>query len=135
MSRDENAQKLQWMTKQKAYAWAKFYETTRDRLTDDHANYHRLNTMDSRSNCHIPEHIKTELKEMAKAIRKKWECPVCLDMIDPAPGAGEHPGTDKTLEITNCGHYYCLQCLKNIKRQPEPKCAVCRRKISAIGGP
>jgi hypothetical protein len=59
---------------------------------------------------------------MAKEVRKTWDCPICLEMISP-----EETG-DKSLEITNCGHYYCKQCLTSLKAQPQPKCAVCRRE-------
>ena len=30
----------------------------------------------------IPTHIKSQLAEMAEALKIKWACPICLDMID-----------------------------------------------------
>jgi hypothetical protein len=115
--------KLQWARKQKAYAWAKYYEQVNGALHGDHVNrvvYERIVEDGG-----IPVHIKEEMKAMAVALKKKWECPVCLDMIE-----------DGNLEITNCGHYYCKGCLTALQRQykqqhPQEdkwKCAVCRRK-------
>ena len=52
----------------------------------------------------MPEHIKEELKNMAKELKKKWECPICYDFI-----------ADEQLLITNCGHYYCVPCLESWK--------------------
>ena len=63
------------------------------------------------------------MREMAIALKKEWECPVCLDMI-----------ASDNLEITNCGHYYCKPCLAQLKQSQKTagkekwECAVCRRK-------
>ena len=112
---------LTYARRQKAYAWAKYYEQTHRALTADrghYATYTRVVADDA-----IPEHIKNELKEMATALKKKWECPVCLDMIE-----------DGDLDITNCGHYYCKPCLAQLKQTQKDagkdkwECAVCRRK-------
>jgi hypothetical protein len=118
--------KLNWARKQKAYAWAKFYETTRGVLHDDHAHYATFNQVaDDRS---IPEHIKTTMKETATALKKKWECPICVDMID-----------DDDLEITNCGHFYCKGCLaqwqaaSKARGDAKWKCCSCNRKHAYKG--
>jgi hypothetical protein len=121
--------KLTYARKQKAFAWAKFYEQVNGNLHDDHGNmvvYERI--VEDRS---IPVHIKNEMKEMALALKKKWECPICKEMIE-----------DGQLEITNCGHYYCKPCLAQHiayqKTQVDARqvrfakwsCATCRRKHS-----
>lgn len=112
--------KLVYAKKQKAFAWAKYYETVNERLEADHQNYRTFNRVaEDRT---IPEHIKTEMKTMAEELKKKWECPVCLDMID-----------NKDLEITNCGHFYCKGCLGSWKKTCKDrgdakwKCGVCNR--------
>jgi len=112
--------KLVYAKKQKAYAWAKYYETVNERLHDDHQNYDTFNRVaDDKS---IPEHIKTEMREMATALKKKWECPCCMEMI-----------ADDALEITNCGHYYCKPCLEGWKKASKDrgdakwKCGMCNR--------
>lgn len=107
--------------RQRAFAWAKYYEQVNGSLTDAHV-HHATYTAAAAEDA-IPSHIKLQLKEMATALKKKWECPICLDMID-----------DGDLDITNCGHYYCKPCLAQLKTsqkaQAKPKweCAVCRRK-------
>ena len=112
--------KYEYAIKQKAFAWAKVYETTNRMLDDDHRNYDAFTRVaDDRS---VPEHIKAEMKTMAIALKKKWECPVCLDMIE-----------NDELEITNCGHFYCKACLtawqKTCKDRGDDKwkCGMCNR--------
>jgi hypothetical protein len=118
---------LQYARKQKAFAWAKYYEQVNGAHHADHGAvvvYERIV-----EDASIPVHIKDEMKTMAIALKKKWECPVCTEMID-----------DGQLEITNCGHYYCKPCLTqhiahqasqvDARGQPKKKweCATCRRK-------
>ena len=52
----------------------------------------------------IPTHIKEEFLKMGAELKKTWECPICIDMIQP-----------DNLEITNCGHYFCKPCLEGFK--------------------
>ena len=107
--------------KRTAYAWHRYYVAVRDDLHDDHDNYDRIERITTDDA--IPTHIKTELTEMAKLLKKKWECPICLDFIP----------NDK-LDITNCGHFYCEPCLtgwKNTQKdngEDKWKCGVCNRK-------
>jgi hypothetical protein len=113
--------KLDWANKRCKFAWAKFYESTNNAHDLDHAQHRTLTRVVSEDA--IPTHIKTELKTMAETLKKKWECPICLDFIP-----------DGTLEITNCGHFYCKGCLDQLKasarREGKDKweCGVCRRK-------
>ena len=110
--------RLTSMTKQRAFAWAKYYEACNSRLNADHTNYTRIvrHTTDDA----IPTHIKNEFLAMATELKKTWECPICLEFIQP-----------DNLDITPCGHYYCKGCLHTLKAQPEPKCGICRRKLKA----
>jgi late competence protein required for DNA uptake (superfamily II DNA/RNA helicase) len=118
---------LQFARKQKAFAWAKYYEQVNGSHHADHDTvivYERIV-----EDASIPVHIKDEMRAMAVALKKKWECPICREMID-----------DGELEITNCGHYYCKPCLKqhiahqalevDARNQPKKKwdCAICKRK-------
>jgi hypothetical protein len=113
--------KLTYAKRQKAFAWAKYYESVGHGLTAAHASHSAYVRVAEEPS--IPAHIKAEMTEMATALHKQWECPICKDMIT----AGE-------LEITNCGHFYCKPCLEGHKAyqhsQAKPKweCAVCRRK-------
>ena len=114
------------MIKQRAFAWAKYYESVREHITADTLNYQVItrNTGDPS----IPEHIKAEFKAMGDALKKTWECPICIEMISP-----------DNLGITNCGHFYCNTCLTAWKGQAigrgETKvdCAICRRQIRCRG--
>jgi len=114
-------QKLIWANKRCSYAWAKYYEAIHERLHDDHIQYVVVNRV--AEDKEIPNHIKEEMKEMAKALKKKWECPVCMEMI-----------AEDALEITNCGHYYCKPCLEQWKTASKNrgddkwKCCMCNRK-------
>lgn len=113
--------KLTYARRQKAYAWAKYYEQVNNALHEDHGHYVAYNRVVAEDA--IPTHIKNELKEMAAALKKKWECPICMDMI-----------AEDDLDISNCGHYYCKPCLAQLKQtqktagKPKWECAVCRRK-------
>ena len=113
--------------KMRAYAWAKYYESINARLTDDHRNYTRTQLIQETTD--IPTHIKNEFLAMGAELKKTWECPVCMEMIQP-----------DNLDITNCGHYFCKPCLVSYKANALAltvsagtgvcKCPICRRKIS-----
>jgi len=117
-------QKLQYANSRVRFAWAKYYEAVQRDHRAAHAYHGTL--VASASEPSVPTHIKTALTEMATALKKKYECPICMEMIEP-----EH------LSITNCGHFYCDGCLSAMKahaRAADPRasakweCAVCRRK-------
>jgi len=112
---------LAYSKKQTAFAWAQYFQVSRRRLVADHTHYRSLIAV-ATTDANLPTHIVEEIKNMAKEVRKTWDCPICLDMISPDENG------DKSLEITNCGHYYCKTCLTSLKAQPQPKCAVCRRE-------
>ena len=102
--------------KMTAFAWAKYYESINSRLRYDHKN-HRLIKENFNE---FPPHIKTIFEDMAKELKKTWECPVCIEIIEP----------DK-LHITNCGHFFCKDCFKTYKELNASNCMcpVCRRKL------
>jgi transcription elongation factor Elf1 len=114
-------QKLIYANKKVSFAWGKYYEQMNLQLDEAHTRVETYNRM-TEDVC-IPTHIKDEIKEMATALQKKWNCPICLDMIE-----------SKELEITNCGHFYCKVCLESWKETEKSrgetkwKCAMCNRK-------
>ena len=61
--------------KQKAFAWAKYYESSRKRLEADHKHYNELKALEGAGS--IPVHIKEALATMGAELKKVWECPVC----------------------------------------------------------
>ena len=118
---DRLRNQLTYSRKQTSYAWANHYKYVETQLSDAISSHRRLITVETEEA--IPTHIKEEMKSMALLLKKKWECPICLNMIE-----------DGQLEITSCGHFYCRNCLDqhqdNSKAQGEPKwkCATCRKK-------
>jgi hypothetical protein len=123
MNADQLRQKLIYANKRVAFAWAKYYEEVNQQLHADHAHYIVYNNVAAADDVAIPAHIKDEMRAMATALKKKWECPVCMDFIE-----------DANLEITNCGHYYCKPCLAEWKATEKArgeakwKCGMCNRK-------
>lgn len=113
--------KFQFAVRGRKYAWAMYYRATNDAHDQDHLQHQVLERVVAEDS--IPTHIKTELKTMATQLKKKWECPVCLEFIP-----------DGNLEITNCGHFFCKPCLTQIKQtavlahEDKWSCAVCRKK-------
>jgi hypothetical protein len=111
MSARENA-----LERQRRFAWAKYYEAMRD--GHETAIVYVARQVAITQDPTLPAHIKNEIEEMATAMRKQYECPICLDMIP----SGQ-------LDITNCGHKYCKTCLAQVLAQVPPKCSVCRKEL------
>lgn len=112
---------VEQMKRRMKFAWAKYYESNRenhDIIWDYHDRLQRLTRLTTEQSNTLPTHIKQEIEEMAEAMRKSYECPICMDMIQK----GE-------LEITNCGHKYCKACLEQLVKSHDPKCAICRKKM------
>ena len=112
-----NVQQLQnqlnWSKKQTSYAWAKYYESEAERLTGDIEVYDNLKELPPET----PEFVLTQIKDLMIELKKKIECPICLDVINP-----------KELGISKCGHKYCKVCLDKLKKTSK-KCAVCRKTL------
>jgi rubrerythrin len=125
MSNEQLQQKLNATNKKVKYAWAKYYSEIRTHLIEDRTQYITITKIQTQliDNQSIPTHIKSELKEMAQILKKKWECPICMDFIEV-----------DNLDITNCGHYYCKGCLEQWKTTEKNKgndkwtCAICKKK-------
>jgi len=104
--------------KRTAFAWAKYYEEMGTSLVSDTTQYRIVNRV---VECAVPEslpvHIIKELEDNLAELKKKIECPICLEIIERGQ-----------LDVTNCGHKYCKECLKKVK-ETSKKCAICRKKI------
>ena len=109
--------------KKTAYAWSQYFQSRTEQLGEAHQQVYRVEVMIMTQVENIPDHIKTELIEMAKELKKKWTCPICRDFI-----------VTEELSITNCGHYFCQECLDGVKlyslheKQTSWKCPCCRRE-------
>ena len=115
MNTQQLQRQLQYSKKQTAYAWAKYYEERETAHTHDTNTFQSLINVEQQQD--MPTHIVEELKELSTKLKKKIECPICLEIIDI-----------NFLSITKCGHKYCSPCLTQLKNNSN-KCAVCRRKI------
>ena len=115
-----NSQQLQralnHQKKQTSFAWAKYYESENIALVSDTQQYTIICRVIEEGG-DMPTHIIRELEEQSIALKKKIECPICLEVIQ-----------EGRLNITRCGHKYCKTCLDKIKNTTK-ECAVCRRKI------
>lgn len=103
------------MTRKFKWAFANYMEAEREWNRSAYSQYVVIKR--SADDKTIPQHIKDEFIEMADALKKQWECPICMDFI-----------TSDKLEITPCGHKYCKDCLTQLKAT-KPECAVCRREL------
>ena len=112
---------LDYAKKQTAFAWHKYYEQMRRNLESERAYYQRLNSMVQDRMVEQEEeeekYIITQLKELMVELKKKIECPICYEDIDP-----EHLG------ISKCGHKFCQPCLDRLKTSTK-KCAICNKKL------
>jgi len=103
------------------YAWAKYYSA----MNSQHEDMARMAEMiasltrDVKLNSTLPVHLIEEIEEMATFVKKKFECPICMDFIE----VGQ-------LEITCCGHKYCKDCFKTLMETSAPKCSICRKQFS-----
>ena len=112
-SNEQLQRDLTWSKKQTAYAWAKYFEASRIQLISDIEAFKQITTLPPET----PEFVLEQLKEFHIQLKKKIECPICLDIIEP-----------KKLGISKCGHKYCQECLDKLKTTTK-KCAMCRKKL------
>lgn len=94
-----------------AFAWAKYY--------DEMGKQADMAIVVIETAKQFPSHLAQEFMEMAGELKKKFECPVCLDTT-----------TKDTIKISFCGHIYCKTCYDTIVKGSNPVCAVCRAKLS-----
>jgi hypothetical protein len=107
------------MKKQKAFAWAKYYTEIAEEATNAAIIINMVQVPHNPPAVReLPPHITQEFYDMACQLRRKFECPCCLELVNK-----------DNIKITTCGHIYCDMCLETLKAQADPKCAVCRRKI------
>ena len=116
-------QRLEWANKRVKFAWAQYFRARAQQRDEDLGQRRTIIRTITSTTDAIPPHIKKEFQEMADALKKKWDCPVCFDTKDI-----------NDLTITNCGHFYCKPCLvqwkEACKAQGKDKweCGMCRKK-------
>ena len=100
------------LKRQRAFAWGKYYEEVNRNLDADRNTYLTYQNV-SEGGEPLPKHFTEWVESLMSELKKKIECPICLDII----GEGK-------LKISNCGHKYCESCFERIDT-----CAICRKKI------
>ena len=103
---------LIYIKKQRAYAWAKFYEQFNNTHNREFMNYSQNLSILEYSD-ELPIHLIHEIESLNKELRISIECSICLDII----ALGK-------LKISICGHKYCNDCFPKLD-----KCAICRRQF------
>jgi hypothetical protein len=105
---------------QKKFAWAKYYEALRDRAETAVVVFRQagIPTTSAAAPTECPAHLSKEFFDMALELRKEMNCPICMEAVNR-----------ENVVHTFCGHLYCQPCLDQLKAQPQPKCATCRRKL------
>ncbi len=107
--------KLKYAKKATSYAWSRYYKAQEEANDTAVKHHQKLTALMEQGNEGIPQHIKTELKEMIDELRKTCECPICLEVIQT-----------QDMEITNCGHKFHKECLAKVTTN---KCPTCRKKL------
>lgn len=109
--------------RQRSYAWAKYFEAMERRADMAHAVVRFSGIRLEKDGkvtpaAQLPPHITQEFYDMAVALRKEFNCPICFEQVDK-----------QSFVVTMCGHIYCKTCLASLKAQTDPKCAMCREPL------
>jgi len=105
--------KINYQKKQTAYAWAKYYQAETQQLVQNIVVYKKMDELPPET----PDFVLEQLRELMIELKKKIECPICMDIIDP-----------ENLGISKCGHKYCKGCLDK-QIETTNKCAMCRKTL------
>ncbi len=108
--------KINYQKKQTAFAWAKYYNAQTESLAHTIVVYKKLDEMPPET----PEFVLNQIKELMIELRKKIECPICMEIIEP-----------EQLGISKCGHKYCKGCLEK-QIETTNKCAICRKQLKYV---
>ena len=115
-------QQYDWVKKQKAFAWAKYYESMGNRANNARVVIEMTGATRVSGNLvkptNMPKHITDEYWEMANALNKEFTCNICFNLT-----------TKETLAITYCGHMFCKTCLDKVKEDENAKCPICRKAL------
>ena len=113
------------LRRQKAYAWAMYYQEIKDQYDLSYDNYYIYTSItDINEEAEaglLPTHLVNEIAEMAEKLKKNIDCPICMEIIKK-----------DQLVITCCGHKYCKTCYENPLLT---KCVLCRKKLTTHTNP
>ena len=117
------------LKRQRAFAWAKYYNSTARRADDANGIFGMLQISGFERYRGIlikpdilPPHITSAFMEMAERLNQEYTCPICLELV-----------SSTTIHLTWCGHITCKKCYNELKSSSGPtdktKCPTCRKKI------
>ena len=101
------------LKRQKAFAWAKYFEITRDTHNDNVRNYQIINAMNDCVDVKLPTHLHNEMNDLLTKTKQKIDCPICLEIINM-----------DDLHIVGCGHKFHSNCIMQCD-----KCPICRKRL------
>ena len=103
---------IESLKKQKAYAWAKYFESLTAAHERQLVHYDRISNV--RDNEQLPLCLIAEIQEMMTQLKKDVACPVCYEVMGQS--------APNQLKITFCGHKLCAVCYEKVN-----KCPMCRK--------
>jgi hypothetical protein len=117
------------LKKQKAFAWAKYYEEAGNQANIAGTTYRMLEASGFDRSLNgtlvkpdtLPPHITQEFMEMAERLNAEYTCPCCFDLV-----------SKETIHLTWCGHILCKGCYDKLKERAgrnKPNCPHCRKSI------
>jgi len=116
---NEEQKKIKTLENKSKAGWKMYFDLKQEHQElIEYMCYLRRRNIDLANKIHREEptdinHLKTQFIEMYDELKKKTECPICLEDI-----------TKENIKITNCGHIFCKTCELKLSN-----CAVCRKKI------
>jgi len=114
MSIQQLQNKLEYANRRVKYAWAKYFETIENEHNGNIQQYNLNQNIISSGVDDLPIHIVNEIEKLNIELKRKLDCPICMDIIQ-----------EGKLKITGCGHKFCKDCYDRID-----ECSICRRKIN-----
>ena len=114
--------------RQKRLAWAMSFEQRRYTMVNAYQQYGTFRDAVANLDDTSAEGVKTKLRKLEAELRRKIECPICYEVMDPRISNKRHKGY---VVYFNCGHAACTDCaLKYKDRCENATCPLCRAPIN-----
>ena len=111
--------RYEYANKQKAFAWAKYYEAQQQELEDNtyiYNQYHQL--MEDDKVRGVDNHLQSFIKDLYDKSKVVVECRICLEPI-----------SKDDLQTGRCGHNFHKNCMDEWKEVDKVHCPLCRKKF------
>ena len=114
MSIQQLQNQLDYANRRTRYAWACYYKVLENEHNGNINQYNLNQNIIDNGVDDLPIHIVNEIEKLNDELKRKLECPICMDII-----------REGKLKITGCGHKFCEDCYDKIN-----VCSICRKKIN-----